>query len=326
MCKLFIMTNTTKIKNIVKASETIHKHITKTERDGFGYMVVGAKGTFGERTIQKDFDSRVFTKRAVISLPITEPTANTFGIPAKLTGPGVWHGRTSTNDLNILNTHPIKVSGWHLSHNGVVSNKGPAYQMHTSNDTEHLAHYMANGGIKAVEANLSGYYAFGAIDPQGRLHLVRDNNATLFMAYSDVLESYMIATTVDLLESIASEMKANISHIEKLADNMYSLWDGNNIVTYSDIKPLGVERYESKYAAKSLSYLDQDYGFNEFGNVKTEPTYEPNELDLVDEAYCIYLGEREIDFIEFSKLDEVQQRQCVITRPDGTLIDMEDVA
>lgn len=340
MCKLFIMTNTAKIKNIVTASKTIHSHITKSERDGFGYMVVGEKGIFGERSIQKSFESRLFTKKSIINLPIVEPTTNTFGIVSKPIGAGVWHGRTSTNDLNIVNTHPIRVEGWYLSHNGVVSNKGPAYKMTTTNDTEHLAHYMANGGIAAVESNLSGYYAFGAIDPAGRLHVVRDDNATLYMGFSSVLDSYMIATTVDLLEGIAKEMGAKLSHIEKMADNMYSLWDGNSIALFQDIEPLGVQRYESQYASKSLAYLGEgsyersfakvpyESKFNENGPAPSyhEASYEPSELDMVDESYCIYLDEREIDFLEFSKMDEMQQRQCVITRPDGTLIDMEDVA
>lgn len=338
MCKLFIMTNTSKIKTLKTTTKIIYDQITAYEKDGFGYMVVGEKGTFGERTIQDAFDSRLASKRAVINSPIIEVTANTFGIPAKLTGPGVFHGRTSTNDLNILNTHPIRVDGWFLSHNGVVSNKGLAYKMNTTNDTEHLVHYMANGGIKAVEDNLSGYYAFGAIDPNGRLHMVRDSNATLYMAYSEVYESYLIATTADLLIDIAKDMKAYISHIEKVADNIYSLWEGNTIISYQDIKPMGVDKYASSYASKSLSYLQQDfkhdfkdqkYGFNEYGNAYTEavdPSYEPSELDVVDESYCIYLGDREIDYIEFTKLDSVQKMQCVITRPDGTLIDMEDVA
>lgn len=334
MCKLFIMTNTSKIKNIVTASKTIYEHITKHERDGFGYMVVGDKGTFGERSIQDDFESRLFTKKALINLPIVEQTTNTFGIVSKPVGAGVWHGRTSTNDLNLLNTHPIKVEGWYLSHNGVVSNKGPAHKMNTTNDTEHLAYYMANGGIKAVEANLSGYYAFGAIDPKGRLHITRDNNATLFIGYSEVLESYMIATTIDLLESIAKDMKAKLSLVEKMADNIYSLWNGNNIVSFQEIEPIGIQRYEAQYTSKSLSYLGESSrtpyksDFNEYGPEPTyrEASFEPNELDLVDESYCIYLDGTEIDYLAFSKMTDLQQLQCVITRPDGTVMDMEEVA
>ena len=112
MCKIVTLTNT---KNLdAKAiSEAIGGVVQGIEKDGYGYAVQGKSGVFGEKCIAPAFSARIGIKNTV-KLPIIEARQSAFGTKDKPIGPGIFHGRTSTNDKGLLNCHPMQKSGWHL--------------------------------------------------------------------------------------------------------------------------------------------------------------------------------------------------------------------
>lgn len=251
MCKILMLSNATKVVNPKKLCDTAFELLTKTDDDGFGYAFSGRNGVFGEKTVNKTwkFGSKVpeFAKSTV--------TEEFFGEVGGLNGPALFHGRTSTNHVNLLNTHPLQKGGWTLIHNGVVSNRGPAYTQTTTNDTEHILHYLADGnGISDIEQYISGYYAIGAIDSKGQLHVVRDNVAQLYVAFSDTIKSYVFATTEKLIVDLCDEMEWHRGTVREYSKAFYTVLQKNKIVAARSIEPLGYGYTESRHAQSSLGY------------------------------------------------------------------------
>jgi len=107
MCKILVLTNTEKIKNIKTVSEVIASHLQDDQPDGYGYAFVGEKGLYGERTIAENFISHINKNKTLVPKDIINVTYNDFGTLSKPTGGAIFHGRTSTNVKGLLNTHPI---------------------------------------------------------------------------------------------------------------------------------------------------------------------------------------------------------------------------
>lgn len=336
MCKVMTLTNSSKIKNLEKFINTVRPLITSRDQDGFGWAAQGSKGIFGEKTTNVKTPYRLDSLAYAVKLPIVKRTYEAIGEKSKLSGSLILHGRTSTNVLGLVNTHPIQRDGWTLVHNGVVSNHGPEYTMQSENDTEHLAYWMANGGISKVEEHLSGYYAFAAFGPDSRLHVARDSKATLYIAWVSSIESYMVATTESLIKDTCAGMKWSHGPIDAIEDNIYMVFEGNKLVQHTEIKPRGYDAKEASLMSKSLHYLDDapsaslassfdssDYAFRH----ETLETEDMAELFLeeveqrVDSSYTIYdQNDRQIDFYDFIRMDEVQKLQCSLVRPDGSMI------
>jgi hypothetical protein len=290
-----------------------------------------------------------------VDLPIVKPEYKNFGIKSELKGPIMFHGRTSTNSKGLKNTHPIVKNDWHLVHNGVVSNKGPDYPMTTDNDTEHLVHYLSTVGITGIESNLTGYYAFGAIAPDGKLHIARDSNARLVTCRIPTIDSYAFATTTDLIEKTCKHMGWKHGPIDIVEDNLYMIFDGNILIKNQTIKPRGYGYSEEKHMGASLHYLQEPSssyrskgsGSNKFydeydyssGYIK-ESDYSNSsvsdldlsnvDLDVVDyldqldvlpvDAKVYDASGREIDKESFLELSDSERLEYLVTRGDGTPI------
>lgn len=342
MCKVLIFTDLSKVKNIKKLANVSAKHLLETESDGFGYAVQGESGVFGERTIRENFYSRLGKSELFVKLPIFDKTYNAFGKQGTVIGGGMFHGRTSTNNVNLTNTHPIRRNGWTLIHNGVVTNKGPDYVKKTTNDTEDLVHYMSTTGIKGIEDHLSGYYAFGALDPEGNMHVVKDSVANLYVALIKQIGSLVFGTTEEIIEDVMNEMKWTIGPIERVKDDVHMIFKMNGELIHNEaIKPRGYERAESIYASKSLGTSlhnwNDKYDYSGYdGNVSTSMTKDDKyiehsytnyflELEEMDGSYTVFnmKGER-IELSEFRSLSEYNKLQCTVVRGDGTVVDAED--
>lgn len=347
MCKIIAFTNSTKL-NIKEVSTEASKLLLETEKDGFGYAVQGKDVVFGEKCIAPFFTYRMTTKNEV-KLPIVEIRQNKFGHYDKPTGGSVFHGRTSTNDKGLLNCHPMQREGWHLIHNGVVTDYGPVYNKTTTNDSEDVVHRLSQG-IKAVEEHLSGYYAFAALGPDGNLHIAKDSVAQLYVAWINSLQTYIFATTRDLIEELCEALEVNHGPIDMLQNDIYMVFKGNEMLSVQTIKPRGWTTYESRHASKSLgrslhdwesdygggytypkeSYYDATKGESlpKDSDLSSDEEHELTELmmelDNMDAGYVIKNGYGEsISAHEFYKLDMVSQCECTITRPDGTRVDAE---
>ncbi len=364
MCKILAFTDTTKL-NLKKHVNNIANTLLKSEPDGFGYAVQGKNGVYGEKSIAKTFRTRLDSKHQV-TLPVVKREYSKFGQPSALVGAGLFHGRTSTNFLTLNNTHPMirqeDIAPWYLIHNGVVTDYGAKYDKKTSNDSEDLLHRLINGGIEAVERDLGGYYAFACIDAAGNLHVARDMHATLFIAWSQVYNSYIIATTSSLLLKVGKMIGAKLGPIDEIEDDVYMIFKGNELVHNQTIKPRGFTKQESRHAQASLG---RQLGGGEFTTYETGHggqiiTPNPNYADIseadwnaaikdldqetgepVDEEELEYYNwRREVDSMdasytvldpndnaikvhEFKQLDHISQELCTIIRADGTIVDRD---
>lgn len=342
MCKIAVFTNSSKL-NAKAAAESIGQIMLGIEKDGFGYAIQGQKSVFGEKTTASKFKSRIGIDTQV-KLPIVQIRHSTFGVNQKPIGPAIFHGRTSTNDKGLLNCHPMTKDNWNLIHNGVVYDQGPKYDKATTNDSEDLLHRLILG-IGEVETQLTGYYAFAAIDPKGLLHIGRDSIATLYIAWCPKIESYLIATTESLLESIAEKMKIKIGPVDKIQDNIYMIFNGNEIISQKTINPRGYDSRQADLAELSLGRkldsgnsfdsklidMTSDYRFNDSSNYIESEDREyiedmMTEMDSLDDTYEIwdYMG-RPISADEYYAMDEISKAECRIIRADGTIVDTDIV-
>lgn len=265
MCKIIAFTDMSKI-NLKKCVNDIGNTLLKTERDGFGYAVSGVKGVFGEKTTSKHFKSRIHNNNW-IHLPIIKKRYEKFGLVDALSGAGIFHGRTSTNSEGLVNTHPMQRPSddgiWHLIHNGVVDDLGEDYSKLTDNDSEDMLFRLMQGieqvkrgetdnPMEAIETTLEGYFAFACIDPQGLLHIARDGYATLFMAWSETLNTYIIATTEGLVMKLNKMLDAKIGPIDEVEDDVYMVFKGNELIYHKFISPLGFTWYQADKSQASL--------------------------------------------------------------------------
>lgn len=358
MCKIVAFTNTTKLDP--KAPAVIGKIINAIEKDGYGYAVTGTDGVYGEKSVFPRFKSRLKSKN-IVGLPIVHKKHEVFGTYGPMRGAGIFHGRTSTNDRGILNCHPMQRDGWNLIHNGVVTDHGPDYEKFTTNDSEDVLKRLIDG-IGEVERYLSGYYAFAAIAPDGRLHIGRDSMATLFFAFSAVKDTYVFATTESLLRSVNTALGLKIGPIEQLLDDVYCIFQGNSLVQNQRIKPLGYTYRETKYAAASLGRTIETNGNVKdasldgtlegwpedkkalatpakfklgstsrrsdaaaFGAVDEDAYYVyRHELDNMDGSYEIWTDDgTQLQLAEFRRLSWREQERCTIQRPDGTWVALD---
>jgi hypothetical protein len=326
-----IFSDLSNVKNLRELTNTINSLITQGDDDGFGYAIKGRDGTFGERTVSPETfrAAQSFNKSNMVeSFPFASRFSNKFGKWSSAFGPGLFHGRTSTNDATLRNTHPISKNGWHLIHNGVVGNTGPDYKMTTTNDTEHLVHYLSTSGIKGIEKNLSGYFAIGAIDPDGKLHIAKCATAPLYMSYVTKLETFVFGTTADLIQEVADEMEWDIEPIAKMQDNFYIVMNGNEVTHKQKIETIGmVSNYERDMMSTSMHHLEgtssivniKDHIKTSKSNYSPSSIYDINVLDEIEEYakyYTIYdKNDQEIDYNEFSKLDTNDKLNCIIVDP-----------
>lgn len=255
-------------KNIRKVVNVIKESITATDDDGFGWLGVDKdKKQFGERSTDPELFHSMFGiknfRNIMRGMPNTQKHYGYFGdiTNSEVDGPLLFHGRTSTNDKNMRNTHPIARGGWSVIHNGVVTNQGKKYKKNTTNDTEDIAHYLSTEGIQGMTKNLSGYYAVGAVDPSGNLHVIKDSIASLVCSYIPKLESYVFATTDDLISDFCTMFKLAYEPVNKVMDDTYIVMDKDNkIITFQEIKSMGMySSYERDLMDTSLHYMNGRY-------------------------------------------------------------------
>lgn len=333
MCKLMVFTDLSKLKqkNLSSLVDTIAE--TLAEPHGFGYAIQGKDGLFGERTTDVS-GFRSALSRSVPSFPFLRPTYNRIGNQSKITGSAIFHGRTSTNEKTLLNTHPIQKREWTLIHNGVVSDHGPKYDMITTNDTEHVLERFSTGGIQSVAENLTGYYAVAAFSPDGLLHVFRDNRAPLYFAEIESLGSYVFATTASSIETVAKAMKWKVSIIQPLAENHYLIYRRNELLSQETFEPRGATVYENRYAAQSLREVSTYGDYLDYSETMETRSVEPysrdemrflEEMSTIDHTYTVLdYRDNRIDIDEFRSYTPDEKLCCMVIRPDGTIADPAD--
>lgn len=275
MCKIFAMTNMENVKLTHKFVSVVKNAVTGTgDNDGFGYAVLGENGDLGgERSIRPSRftpSSNGFVEKMIDKLPIVLRSSDSFGkIDNEHPRAFIGHGRLSTNEVSLQNTHPFTNDKVALIHNGVVSDMGAEeIELKTTCDTEILLRHWEKGGMKQIEENVSGYYAMAILDKGGQLHVVRDDRAMLWITYCRTVHSYMIATTQEILKSVAKKMKWQIEKAEEITENTYAVFEKNEIVTNTPISPK--KSYSNTLSAKA----ERAFGINQGSWNETDASFD----------------------------------------------------
>jgi hypothetical protein len=322
MCKQVFLTNTSKLntKKLGQLLAIANTSLAKGHRDGFGWVARNTDGSLvGERYVNPN-DYQFRHGKSILDTSFTcKDDSNYFGSIKKLSGALLIHGRISTNTKGIQNTHPFLKHEWALVHNGVIENSNPTkYDMQSSCDTEHLIDLMAKESVKSIESHVTGYYAFGAIDPSGMLHVVKDNIADLYCAKLNHIDSFIFASSVELIENISDGMGWKVSTIEKVKDNLHLVFSGNKLVSQATITPKGRSSYADSKSMLSLgrsmsqtSYYDDMYDTS--GQwVETMPE-DKTEFDWITNQHdIVYVDGTELDYDDFLFLPAEEKRKCTI--------------
>jgi predicted glutamine amidotransferase len=288
MCKVFALTNSTKVKVDSKFIGSVRDAVCKTnDKDGFGYASISENGLTGERTTNPFEWLPMSQKTAKLSI-VANPSCNSFG---DLTGLGkskafIGHGRFSTNSKRLENTHPFINESVALIHNGVVSQVGPALKdLKTDCDTEILFKHWIDSEMHAIEDQVTGYYAMAILDSEsGYLHIVRDSQAQLYIAWSPTIDSFVIATTAEIIGMIAYANRWAIEAPERIGDNQHIIFSGNEIVSQKPITPLGRlnSQFDTRLTSKALGLVPDRYeGYND-SDIYSDP-YSDDYLDELEE-------------------------------------------
>lgn len=318
-----MFTNLSKIKNNKKLVETC-QDLLSSQRDGFGYAMSTVEGIAGQRTRDIEgfkFDQGNSTRLFPWSVDNAE-VCNSFGnVKAKMSSGGaVFHGRISTNSKELINVHPLTYDNkTYLIHNGVVTNQGPKHEMITSNDTEHLLHYMVRGkGIHDLAENITGYYAIGMLSQNGELVIARDSIAPLFSAWLPKLGTFMFATTEDLIEDFCEAYSLEQPVCESMASDTYLKFKGNELVEMKSFKSRGYGYEESKFSGLSLGYkLDQDEA-SVYGEIESDVQGYLKFVDANIDANCyIELNKTQLWLQDYNKLSDTLKEQCDIFNIHG---------
>lgn len=196
-----------------------------TERDGFGWAAWTSAGLYGERYIDPDnfsgldtLSGRVSKHRPSLFRAIEAGEIGSVGELGSLIGPIIIHGRTSTNDVKLVNTHPFIKNGWALVHNGVVSYDGPDRPLRSTCDSEHIINTYAYGrGHQEWKDTLSGYAATATITPKGGLIIAKDDAARLYFA--KVGDGYIFATCGHHITEVCDAAGVGHGAVKALKDN-----------------------------------------------------------------------------------------------------------
>lgn len=346
MCKIVIIPNASKVKDFKDFSETMAYELSD-QSDGFGFAAQGKKGVFGSRTLSPSS----FADEKPPSFAVGN--RYDFGEQSEVIGAAMFHGRVSTNYISIRNTHPIEREGWYLIHNGVVTHHGKKYKKNTSNDSEDVLFELMNGGITSVAKNLTGYYAVGAIDDNGLVHVIRDSIASLYVAYSEKLETFIFATTTELIDAVGTYVKEDLTAY-RVKNDIYLVFDQGKLIKEESFVSAGYDDHSASWSSHSLGYnltpsaswgkddipeggpTDDEEFFEYESGVQDDEDFEEfldtfdladvsdsfwEELDYINRDYRIIDHNfKDVDIEDFRKMPLKKQVLCEIRRPDGTLL------
>lgn len=244
MCKLLIVTNISKLtdKQLSTLIDKAAKPISKYERDGFGFAYTTEDGVYAERWVDPDEFAARKLKAGPYDHVLAQPAEfdSVGNAESKHVGGLLVHGRTSTNDVALMNTHPFINDKHVLIHNGVVQNVGEHVERVSTNDTEFILTHYTNGGMARVAESVSGYYACGMLDiATGNTIVFRDSTASLFVAWIAKFETYMFATTKEILIAAAAAIGVKRVSIRDAQLNFHVVFDKTGkLIDSSTFEPL----------------------------------------------------------------------------------------
>lgn len=221
MCKLAGWTSSKESKlTKVAADDAIiaaHKVISQTERDGFGYAQAGSSGLRAKFVDPKEYKgidclSNLYRRAGKAAGAFSTAYRTSIEGAYKPDKSTIIHGRTATCGISLENVHPFRRKGWTLAHNGVCGYAGKDQGEHskTTCDSQHLLICMADNTPtekrKEDLQNITGYAAFLALNPQGKLFVAVDDTASLYAGITSK-GRWIFGTNAKIVEAIADAWK-----------------------------------------------------------------------------------------------------------------------
>lgn len=333
MCNIIVITNASKIKDMDWFSRAMAA-VLRNQRDGFGFAAMGETGNiYGAKTLLPFAYAKNKRKKQAFLKEYTEH----FGTPSPVYKFAMFHGRTSTNEGGLINTHPMIIDDNYLIHNGVVDNIGKEYKKLTENDSEDILYHYLDGGMENVAKSVMGYYACALIDADKRLTIFKDSIAPLLCAWSDSLDSHVFASTQAVLNEIAGVLKETLQGVP-VKNNTHVVFDGNDPADVSSFIPTDRMSYRTRQNAQASIGIQLPIVYG-----KQDDSEERQELaDLVDDQYLNCLNnvddmwtviDSSGDIITASKFKQMKlsdKINCILKTPSGDVIDpwgitMDDV-
>lgn len=247
----------------------------KDQKDGFGYALSGGEISgithlrltaghwlgFGVNPLE-DWSS------------VGKPSHDANGTLAPCTA-GLFHGRISTNDLGVNNTHPFVNDALALAHNGIVTYTGPKRAKKGTCDSEDLFNTFAIGdGWDELHRYYSGYAALLILNPDGKLTLYRDETPKLYVVRFD--GGFVVGTSAIEAANVVTQVFGQQPQTPFLINpNNVVETIGGQIVGKTKVKPVKSRSYEKdnlslgtgKYASSSKGgYYSDDYGYGSYGS------------------------------------------------------------
>jgi predicted glutamine amidotransferase len=320
MCKIFIATNTAKMtkKQLTALIDAVAKPITDAERDGFGLAYNTESGLYAEQWVNpNDFLAKKIKRGPNDAVLMAPPEHNVIGTnDSKHVGGLLVHGRTSTNNVSLINTHPFVNDRYALIHNGVVQNIGEHVERVSTNDTEFVLTHYTNGGMPKVAESLTGYYACGLIDKtNGNTIVFRDATARLNVTWLDKFQCYIFATNQKIIVAACKALGVKRYNVSEAQENFHAVFDVNgDLISRDSFEPkkrsFGALDYKSLGSASSYA--------NSYESVWADdmPSYRRK-----DESSIEYVNRDGMPISEeqFELLDWNEQAECQILQ-DGKLI------
>jgi hypothetical protein len=317
-----------------RALQAAAEVISKTERNGFGFAQAGGSGLRGRFVDPSDF-------RSLVSLPQLERVSGSafsaFAASKTTDQSGryhknkstIVHGRTATCSVSLENTHPFRYKGWTLAHNGVVTWHGQKTREHASAtcDSQHLLYAIADhaGNLELQRQSLediTGYAAFLALSPRGKLIVARDSTASL---YAGVTKKgrWIFGTTASIVEAIADAWNCSGVDAYKLDDWTwleFSAQGGRPKVF--DWKHREASYRETRYSGKSLGRkLDYRSGWDSDEKSSlaaySGPTWKRSETDKGDVYYTQQVPSETTGVVTQHNLDDIDERPINLRYDDS---------
>ena len=248
------------------ALQAAHEVISKTERDGFGYAQSSSSGLRAKYVKPQEF-------KTLEGLPNmyrrAGKAAEAFSTTFRTSHEGIYkpdkhmmiHGRTATCGVSLENVHPFRRNGWTLAHNGVIGYDGPDKSKAHSKvtcDSQHLLICMADNTPtlqrKEDLTNITGYAAFLALNPQGKMFVAVDDTARLYAGITKT-GRWIFGTTESIVEAIADVWKCKGVEAYQLAEWTWLEFDPSN-----HSEPELSEWKHKKASQRQLGFASQSLG------------------------------------------------------------------
>jgi hypothetical protein len=313
MCKLVGWTsaiNAPLLKSHANAAIiAAHKVISRTERDGFGIAQATTKGLRSRYSKPEDFRSMdglvELSKRAgsACGAFATMHRSSHEGVYSAA-GHMIGHGRTATCAVNLTNVHPFRRKGWTMAHNGVVDWDGPKAEQDCPHskvtcDSQHiiiaLADHRNTQERKAALADLTGYAAFMALSPQGKLIVAVDDMARLYAGITSK-GRWIFGTTAEIVESVADAWRSkNVTAYQLDAHTWLEFDNKGSEPDMSEWKHKSSTRKQLGYAQQSLGFKAKhhstrtrtSYGSGTYGAGAWSGPYGTNHMSQRDQIKAL---------------------------------------